>query len=245
MPNSNLINISKKGESDAIYRVFSIARLLEFFKTRTNVLVRPRLWDDPFENYILKSTGITKDGDSVSFGFQRDLYGQCWTFERESDAMWRIYSSDRMGVRVPTTIRALSDSLYQQVSRHPEISVFIGKVSYETQKAMVSQLKNRAEMQGVLDTTGQGTVRTLLMKREEFRHEKEVRLVYYNHLKNDLGDLFKYEIDPFTIIDEIVFDPRMNNDLVEVFTQHLRDMTFSGRISKSPLYQLPNLKVSI
>ena len=30
--------------------------------------------------------------------------GQCWTYEKDSDAMWRIYSPDRQGVMIETYI---------------------------------------------------------------------------------------------------------------------------------------------
>ena len=243
---NNFINIKKLEEDLEIYRVFNITRLLELFNTNKNTLVRPKLWDDPFENYILKSTGITSDGEKLSFGFQKDLYGQCWTLERESDAMWRIYSPDKLGVRVRTTVRKLHDSLYSKVSFNSELSAFIGKVLYKPQNYMVKQIKNRFEMQEqLLDTSGKGTVKTLLMKREEFKHEKEVRLVYYNHTGNEHGDLYKYTFNPHAIIDEIVFDPRMNDDVIDVFHAHLKSINFTGRVSKSPLYKLPNLKVSI
>ena len=243
---SNLLNIKKSEQASEIYRVFNITRLLELFNTNQNTLVRPKLWDDPFENYILKSTAITSEGEKVTFGFQKDLYGQCWTLERESDAMWRIYSPDKMGVRVRTNINKLYNSLHSNITLYPEMSAFIGKVLYKPQNYMVKQIKDRFEMQEqILDTSGKGTVKTLLMKREEFKHEKEVRLVYYNHTGNDHGDLFKYTFNPHAVIDEIVFDPRMNDDVVEVFKAHLKSINFTGRVAKSPLYQLPNLKVSI
>ena len=68
-------------------------RLLELFQTRHNVLVAPEKWDDPFENFILKSDRVSRRG----------WYGQCWTWQRASDAMWRIYSGDKNGVRMRST----------------------------------------------------------------------------------------------------------------------------------------------
>lgn len=242
----NMPNIKKSELNANIYRVFNVTRLLELFKTQQNTIVRPRLWDDPFENYILKSIGVTSDGEKVNFGFQNDLYGQCWTFERESDAMWRIYSPDKLGVRVRTTVQKLHESLFSQTVHNAELSAFLGKVLYKPQNYMVKQIRDRIIMQGqIFDTSGRGIVETLLMKREEFRHEKEVRLIYFNQTDNDYGDLYKYSFDPYQLIDEIVFDPRMNDDLVDVFRSHLKSIKFEGRLSKSPLYKLPNLTVSI
>ncbi|WP_264802766.1 hypothetical protein, partial [Acetobacter fabarum] len=36
-----------------IYRVFPLVRVLDLFEKSENVLVRPKLWDDPFENFFL------------------------------------------------------------------------------------------------------------------------------------------------------------------------------------------------
>ena len=100
-------------------------------------------------------------------------------------------------------------------------------------------------MQQFLPSEPEKIVYTLLLKRTEFDHEKEVRVIYFNHTESNLGDLYKYSFDPYYIIDEIVFDPRMNDNLVEVFRDHFRTINYGGRISKSPLYQLPKLRASI
>src|SRR3989304_2710069 len=38
-----------------IYRVFKVNRLIEMFKTKKLVLVKPELWNDPFENFLIKN----------------------------------------------------------------------------------------------------------------------------------------------------------------------------------------------
>jgi len=108
-----------------------VYRLLEIFKQEQNTLLKPNLWDDPFENFILKGLGRLSNGMTVSLGMRDFLYGQCWTLHRESDAMWRIYSPDKNGVKVRTTIKKLFESLYNAIpSRLRDVSCFIGKVEY-------------------------------------------------------------------------------------------------------------------
>lgn len=90
---NNFIYIKQPDYSTKIYRIFSTNRLIELFEKKENALVKPELWDDPFENFILK---IPEKG-SKSKPNKRG-YGQCWTLNFESDAMWRIYSPDKKGL---------------------------------------------------------------------------------------------------------------------------------------------------
>lgn len=89
------------------------------------------LWDDPFENFILQGRGRTSNGRTVSFGMRESLFGQCWTLNWESDAMWRIYSPDKNGVKIRTTIKKLFESIYNAIpTGKRNVSCFIGKVEY-------------------------------------------------------------------------------------------------------------------
>ena len=62
-------------------------RLYQMFDERENVLVKPSMWDDPFENFILDARTRASDGKLRHFGFRDRVYGQCWTTEQRSDAM--------------------------------------------------------------------------------------------------------------------------------------------------------------
>ena len=60
-----------------VYRVFPIERIIEIFGTRKNTLVKPILWDDPFENFLFQQENL---GTKWKFNHYRErFYGQCWT----------------------------------------------------------------------------------------------------------------------------------------------------------------------
>jgi len=240
----NLIQLHAEEREAHIYRVFSIRRLIELFAIRKNTLVRPKLWDDPFENFILKSLYEIESGESVRIGFKDQLYGQCWSLVRDSDALWRIYSPDKNGVRVRSKIRVLFESLWNTcVSSMRTPSCFIGKVEYLPQKKILEILDRSGLVTGaLLDNTGRGQVSTLLMKRREFSHEKEVRLVYFNHDDAYTLDIFQYDVDPGALFDEITFDPRLSDELFEVYKTHFERLGFPGSINRSPLYRVPEFK---
>ena len=233
------LNISKKDLYRDIYRIMPIHRLLEIFQTKLLTLVPPLKRDDPFENLLLNGTAKTSEGEVADFGPIRDsVYLQCWTFHKETDAMWRIYSSDKQGVKVKTTIRKLLDALQKQSGKFAKVHCFIGEVEYHTQKELINKLKHI----DLFNTSGSGIAESLIYKREEFRHEKEVRLIY----TKKSGPVHQFQVDPCSLFDEIVFDPRINEHLFEAYKVALQNKGYSNSIRQSVMYQPPKgLQISI
>lgn len=238
--NRNFLNIEEDLKDKPIFRVISIKRLFELFKNKENVLVKPSLWDDPFENFIMNSIGELGDGRMFSIEFRDHFFGQCWTKTRESDAMWRIYSPDKNGVRIATTPKKLLKSLYNSTEEYRNISCFIGKVNYYTTPKLKNLLEQHAST-WILDSTGAGQAKTLLFKRNAFKHENEFRLIH-NSQGKEKSDLYKYRIAPFDLIDNIVFDPRTEYTDFAKHKKELRKIGYKNSIVKSVLYQAPNLK---
>ena len=233
MPYENYINLKETELDKPIYRIMSVKRLLQCLEEKRLVLVPPRKWDDPFENYLLSArvklsaTGETGD----MYAMREKVYGQCWTQHRETDAMWRIYSSDTNGAKVKTTPRRLLDALRNTNSRFSDVTCFIGKVQYKIQKELVSSLKGI----DLFNTNGSGIAKSLLYKRREFSHEREVRLIY----TEGKGAIHPVPINPSTIFDEIVFDPRMDTHLYEAYEAAVKAKKFTGRVAQSVLYKPP------
>ncbi|MDB4914686.1 MAG: hypothetical protein JWM95_2330 [Gemmatimonadetes bacterium] len=239
------INLKTADLDQNIYRIFGLQRFLELTETSLNTLVRPRLWDDPFENALLSAPAATSTGSPFTFGFRDSLYGQCWTTKRDSDAMWRIYSSDKAGVRLRTTIRALVASLRDTCVTFPELSCFIGRVEYLSQTKLMSRLGDPSVAAALsLDPTGRGQATSLLMKRTEFSHEREVRLVHFTHDPAITGDVYQYTCDAPFLFDEVAFDPRLSPQLLALYAQHVRTLGFANVI-QSPLYRLPTLRIRL
>jgi len=231
----NFLNLKPEELKNPIYRVMPCNRFLQILKTRTNGLVRPRMWNDPFENFILNGIAVAPDGTKARFGFRDNLYGQCWSLYREKDAMWRIYSPKKRGVKLQTTIERLFNSLYSKVDRFNDISCFIGKVRYIAKDRIAEALNNI----NPLDPSGAGIAQTLLIKRMAFSPEREVRLVYLNHDKSFSDDVFVYTIDPNVVFDRAVLDPRMLDAEVQQWKQKFKSAGFTKGIIQSGLYKPP------
>ncbi|WP_130536984.1 DUF2971 domain-containing protein [Thiomicrorhabdus indica] len=232
----NYLNLKDSELDQYIYRIISLDRLNQLFNEKVNVLVSPELWDDPFENFIMKSNVRFDDGTIANIDFSDDYYGQCWTLHKASDAMWRIYSNDKKSVRIRTTVRKLAESLSSTLGELKNVQSYIGKVEYLPNKGLMAFANT------VLTGLPQPTsfAKTLLVKRPAFRHEKEVRLIYMDKDKKIDSKLFSYSIDPHELVDQIMIDPRLTkSEANEVKKQIISSTKFQGTIKRSLLYDLP------
>lgn len=236
----NYININEREYGRNIYRILTVERLVEMFEQEDNVLVKPALWDDPFENFVLNIPSKGRiSGKAFKSAFRNLLYGQCWTLNMESDAMWRIYSPDKNGVKIQTTILKLFRSLHSIQKKHTaNSSCFIGKVNYYSKKKIEQLTSDR--MAGRQYLGGNiGNARALLFKRKAFEHEKEIRLIYLDLLNEVNSNIYRYPSDPQLLIDRITFDPRMNPKLYDIYKNHIVGIGYKGTIVQSGLYRSP------
>lgn len=252
MNNDNLIFLTDEDLDRNIYRVFSFGRLKEIFESKQITLVKPKLWDDPFENFILNSTGVLPDGREFQIGFRDSFYGQCWSLTKESDAMWRIYSPDKNGIKVKTTIRKLFAPLFQVGGSHQKfngnvynLSSFVGRVKYQGTKKLIEMLNDKERMSNkIFDQSGWGQASSFYFKRWAFRHENEVRIMFNKHDGHE-NDLFKYDVDPIKLIDEIVFDPRMKTEEYELRKQEIRSWNYQNNVIQSGLYKIKDFRIQL
>lgn len=222
-------------------------RLREMATSKKNCLVRTKMWDDPFENFLFSAIGIDGDGNRIGFGVRDDLYGQCWTDAEETDAMWRIYSHEKDGVRVRCTPRKLLTGLYQSQQRFRDISCFIGKVSYLSEGKILSFLEDAEFVKAAaFDSSGVNQARTLLFKRTAFAHENEVRLIYLRpNTDHAADDTFLYPQDPISLFDELLLDPRLDEAAIAIHRSELASLGFRCEIRQSDLYRIPNLTANL
>lgn len=220
-----------------LYRTMPLKYLYELFDNRQNVLVRPKIWDDPFENLALSSP-VESAGETGSFAFKDDYYGQCWTTEAISDAIWRIYSTDGPGVRVRSTVGQLlgqlADGFDPELAR---IRCFIGRVRY-LKDDEITEFARKHFADGL---DGRLIAESLLVKRRAFRHEEEVRLIYAaTDGSQPSADLFRYSIDPHKMIHQIMVHPQLTDAEAGILKKEIAQRTlYKGEIRHSQLYRPP------
>jgi len=153
--------------------------------------------------------------------------------------MWRIYSQNKNGIRIRTTVEKLLESLSIANVSTPMVESGIGKVTYKTDKKIVAAVKGTFREDGRM--TFGGLFRSLLIKRKAFEHEKEIRLIHldWGHELPD-SNLFKYEIDPHDLISQVMIDPRISYDEFKNIQKKIENKTgYKGDIKRSLLYKLP------
>ena len=232
------LNFKADAKDRYVYRITTVERLKELFASRSNTLVKPKLWDDPFENFILGSKVRLKTGEIVVYNYHERVYGQCWTFHKASDAMWRIYAPEKNGVRLRSTIATLRRELDRAHPDHTDAKCCVGRVRYLSSRKM-KQVAN-----STFDDYGIGVDRlfnSLLIKRPAFSHERELRLLYFEMDNSKYGEeTYSYEVDPHAMISQIMLDPRLPLDTVKSMKEGIRSATgFEGPIKRSLLYATP------
>jgi len=232
----NYLNFKDEDLDRYVYRIIPEFRLIELFKNKENVLVSPRLWDDPFENFIMKSKIRFSNGEISKIGFYDDYFAQCWSFHKASDAMWRIYSPNKNGIRIRTTVKKLAESLSNNLGAWKNTQCFIGKVLYLPNKKMLNFANT--VLTGLPNQNN--FAHTLLVKRPAFKHENEIRLIYSKKENTDPSDIYSYPLDPHSVFDQMMLDPRLTKEEAKEMKKKIKTATsFTGPIKRSLLYAPP------
>lgn len=257
-----LININNINQP--IYRVYEVSRLIDVFENKELSLVKPRLWDDPYDNFLKYATGIVyfrgKEGNyavSHSYNYYHDqIFGQCWTINCETDATWRVYSPMCDRVKVKTTIEKLSKFINRY--NDDNLYTYIGTVKYEKQEKIESKRAIDIANNPLYHFIDSDSLirKYYFSKRDVFEYENEVRLMICLPQKkeNEINsvyqdprnlDICRFPLNnPEDFFDEIVFDPRMQDSLVRAFTSYFKfALNFKKDIHKSKLYEKPYVKV--
>lgn len=208
-----------------LYRIISFERAVEIFKLRQLFFAHPSQWEDPYETHI-------EYDDSHLF------FAQCWGRKAVSDAMWRIYSPDKLSIRIRTTQEKLIEQIHlAKLNAH--FGFNLRRVSYPLKPEFDEKIQAIAMKFGV-DKKSQTAANSLFLKRHAFQHEAEVRAVIYD-LKRDPSiskeSGFRLNIDPHRLIESILFDPRAPDSYVEACTYYFENkLNYSKYIGKSELY---------
>lgn len=205
-------------------------------------------WEDVYENWFLKEQMVLPTGEK---GDAMDLipgvFGQSWTLQEESDAMWRIYSKldrtqhdylDDTAVRIKTTARKLYNVIY--ANDEDFYTSYIGAVKYLSQDDFLKMQDSLSPL-NPLDLS-EVFVKSYFFKRAPFEHEKEVRpiLIYSPKHENFGKDGVSFDIDFDNLIDEMVTDPRLIPDEYRTVRGQLIGLgAKSDKVRNSELYNIP------
>jgi hypothetical protein len=222
-----------------IYRIFSVKRFKELIESKRLVLVNPDKWDDPFENFFLKANAVEPSGALVSLEtLAKSWYGQCWTFTKDSDALWRIYSSNKDGIRVTTTIRKLFNQIWDADDKFNTLNYFIGGVTYKSRSEIEELMNNTSFSDIAFGGQNNGFAKLLCLKRNEFSHESEVRILVNDNNKHGKNGCYEIEIEYQNIFEEICLDPRLEDREFQNLKNEIQKFSGAIPVTQSELYKV-------
>jgi hypothetical protein len=236
------INLDDYSLDTPIYRIVSYDTFLEALINGELTLVKPRLWDDPFEEFLAKQNFRGPNGENYTMkNFGSNFFGQCWSLDYESDFMWRVYSKNHQAIKIKSSIKSLINGLKSEIAENDVLK--IGKVDYWNNEKIKMNFGNAAFLGDLL---AKGFYHSLFIKKESFRHENEVRIIYSSGKNEEAKntDLFKIGIDPNFLFHEIEFHPRLSMFLREDIERTIRKLGFKNRICYSELYSVPELNLN-
>lgn len=210
-----------------LYRIMDFSRVVQLFEKKELYFANPSTWDDPYEQLIKHS----KD---------HALFGQCWSRTYNSDALWRIYSKDGMGVRISTTEEKLRQVIKSGI-KGKGYNYRLREVEYVSQVRLNKKARSVAARLQDLFVIGEA-VDMLYVKREAFQHEDEWRATLYcpSEARADGKKGITIPVDPHRFIKSILFDPRASDEIVNAFAFYFKTkLGFKGRVARSVLYKKP------
>ena len=240
-------------KDDYVYKYIPFKYLKAMLQSRTLRINKVSTWEDPYENFFLKSDFNTFSPfykQYISFDTQNLIdrtYGQSWTFLEESDAMWRIYSNvkdlDFIAIRLKIKVNNLFNIVY--TNNNCMLTTSIGKIDYKTDEE-IKQWLDRKDNAGITPNFHKYVEDCLFIKREPFSHEKEVRIIICNGTSGTAKDFLEFDIKDLSIFEEFVIEPRLEQDCVELITHRIEKLGIDrSKIRKSKLYDFQPTKLTI
>lgn len=244
----------------SIFRIFQFDYLINDITNQTLTYCKPspEAWGDDYEAFLSRVKflipGFYEESEvnenmqySLSMGPALDnYYALCWTADQnESKLAWDDFSYGQSAVRVKTTPRKLLSKSINVNDIFFNLSHFIGKVKYLPDKEFEDSFENTPYYE-YLDSLGHGLANSFFVLGESFKHEKEVRLLYAYHPKdnewainnvNIVDDLCSIPFDWSGVIDEVVLCPNgLGDSELSKLKCALTDSNSSIQIKPSTFY---------
>lgn len=233
-----------------LYKFFTSVKTLSYLISSKMLFIdRVESWEDKYENFFLKERFYSRSLNAFihTDDVAHAVFGQSWTLLPESDALWRIYSSDKQGIRIKTTSNKLFSAM--MVDDECIADTWFGKVEYGSLDEINDFIKRECETDGP-HIWQQLMPYSQFMKRTEFAHEKEFRVIkmleskeaanFRNHKR------LAYKVEPDSFIDSYLLDPRLSDDeFVRLKTELVGLGIRPDKISRSQLYDFSPIQIDL
>ena len=213
-----------------LHRIELLDRFFQILDNKEIVMVQPKCWTDPMENIIFNAR-IIKDGVPFEHPAKDKIYGQCWSYEGDSYALWQIYTTKpddtgvtkrHPGIRITTHLDRL-----EQLSDVNQGDFYYGVVNYMYKKDMAKLPKDKEFIKCLQSLTiNDEHLKSLLIKRYSYNYENEVRLLAIpdKGLVDAINErICRIKIDPTAFISSVQADPSLSAEEFKELKEKLVD----------------------
>lgn len=228
-PNQGILRVGGLTDNTRLYRYLGLSQFLSFTENKLTYITKIKQWEDTWEAPSSKLPTEQDNGklEYPIYTLSDDMFGQCWSLNGESDALWRIYSQQKEGILIQTTVKKFE--LIKDVKYG-----LLAPVIYfdDLREALINLYKNESYPHLFADA---------FLKRRAFEHEREIRLITLND-ERCLGVRFKnhthiyINLDPVEFIESIIIDPRAEDRYVDTMQKYCKRAGYRIETIKSPLY---------
>lgn len=260
----------EKNKEKYLFKYMTFEQFVDLIELERLYLTHVTLWEDCYEGYevekfgeyLLKGKELNEKAQHISKQWneikKKLYYAQSWTkLIDESDAMWRIYSPQKTGVRIKVKKNDIAKciSQLQELQQDSYTDFCMGDVEYDKpidyEKFRVN--KDEAEESNI-KAYDVSTMPLIYSKRKAFTHEEEFRFSFKLCIvklfkefceevtdKNDateknMNALYNYDYPKVvhykienSLIDEVLLDPRAPKYFEETFIQYCNNKDFEEK----------------
>ena len=211
------------------YRYVSLSQFLSLVESKQTYVTSIRHWQDTWEAPAHQLPAEREDGklEYPLWTIAEDMVAQSWSLHPESDALWRVYSSQKEGLVIQTSVKRFD------LMKDIRYGLLAPVVYFE------NLLEGLRQIAG--DEQYSGPFQGAFLKRRAFEYEAEVRLVTLND-ERCLGKRYQdcirisVALDPVEFIEGITVDPRSSDWYVETLQRYCARVGFKVTPTKSELY---------
>lgn len=228
-----------------LFRIISLETFVDLLHNKRERYVRPATWKDTFEGYLFSKIydkveqrkivediyyNVCPNNYKGTINNMTNLehikwfiYGQCWTTEKESDAMWRIYSYENHSIQIQSSKEKIEGLLEKAGWTEHDIE----HVQYDINPdedithIQIEQIKNSKKL-----------YEPYLHKRKAFKHESEIRVLINDFRWQQMAALVRQSAN--WKIDEAVKNAKDDQEIIDEIVRRLEKRMNHWIESKMP-----------
>lgn len=210
-----------------VWKYLDLSKFLDLLLSNKLFMSRSDKFEDQYEGTFSEPTfeeikKISKDNPDFLHYYKqkrKNIVISSWHInEYESFAMWQIFTKNKEGIAIQSTV----ERLQKAVNAESRIDQYIGEVNYIDYKKELIPFDDEFF--------------PFLFKRKSFQYEKEVRIISdTTPLDIDIHEGIKINIDIQQLIEKIYIHPKSENWYKNLVLELMQKLNFKFQVEKSDL----------